>query len=115
MERGRFFGFFLDGPDAGRVQEASSRFYTVLRPSPVSAVAYTYGSDAGRLLSAFEPIREEWHHQEVVIGDRTYGVWMRTAFPSVDEYNAAIPTAILALIDMDPVQARLCETRPRRV
>jgi hypothetical protein len=111
MERGRYFGFFLDGEHAGQVQEATSRIYETFRPPPVIAAAYTHESDAGGLLPSFEIIREQWYHQEAVIGGRSYGVWMRTQVPDIEDYSAAI----LALIDMDPVQARLCETRVRRV
>jgi hypothetical protein len=107
--RGRYFGFYVSGEFRGQVQEANSPEYQIPRINHGEPyVAEFYSADAPISIESVYEI-ERWHHNKIGIGNREYGAWTTSSHPD----QGAFTEALLTLIDMDPAQARMCETRPR--
>lgn len=107
MQRGNYWGFILDGSDAGNVLESDHSWVVISRvQSPV--VDFFEETSAVDSSLAFSETR--LFHQRMTIGDRQYGVWCLHPLAAEEDFTKAV----LLLIDMDPGQARLCEFGQRR-
>lgn len=108
MLRGRYWGFILDGEHAGDVleHEHNQYQYPVATYPPYEAV-FASPEDVVAILPTYSTIT--LFHKKMQIGDRVYGVWA----DQVTERPEDMTRAVLALIDMDPGQARMCEITRR--
>jgi hypothetical protein len=104
LTRGRFYGFYLSGRRRGTVQESPHRVFVT---AELPRYAETVSTTSGGMWSVMNPAvdRMNWYHQMLEIGGRTYGVWLDHPLIMEGDFTEAI----LTLIDMDPMQARLCE------
>lgn len=108
MRRGRYWGFILDGEHAGDVLEHEHNTYQYPVVSyPAHEAVFRMPEDVVAVLPSYSTIT--LFHHKMQLGDRVYGVWMDQAMERPDDMTRAI----LALIDMDPGQARMCEITRR--
>lgn len=104
MERGRYWGVILDGPYAGDVLEHHSSQY--MFATAMNPFAATFEPEQAPSLMNVET--HVLYHHRMQLGGRFYGVWMDRVMIGPDDMTRTV----LALIDMDPAQAKLCEYRP---
>lgn len=102
--RGRYYGFIFGGPSHGQVLESEQSFYRV--PIVRNITASFMEENQSDPIHVSDLDVRVYHHLEVVIGRRVYGVWMDETDPAIHTDDIAV-----ALIDMDPDQARFCEVR----
>lgn len=109
VARGKYWGFHLDGLHKGKVRESQHRYFAEV----ISLDTYSLLATGTSILVPaldIEHIRYQW--QQFALGARTYGVWIREGWEQSADYMTDV---VLVLIDMHPEQARLCETRTRRI